>query len=151
MRTGNTTLVLESTYIDLGCSAPKDSPKLDINYHDSKEYWNGTFHAVNMSDGLTMGMTPQWTLAIDVSIDPSGDYSGFPALYANAPDIEADQGTLLFQSAGMLADNYTVNKNDSFQVAYCKLSQIYVESNVTCTKSSGTRICAVTAQRSSQL
>ena len=160
METGNTTLSLESTYLGLDCSAPATGPEANvITLGLGSVPSNGTFWTINHtrygSPSLSNpGYLPAWTLASDRWIP--GDT--FLRSFANATDLKVNQSRLLFQSArsgsGFLeetAGSDAVNSSDSFVVVVCGLSQIYVESNVTCQINDKAQNCEVTAQRPSQL
>ena len=95
-----------------------------------------------------------WNIAVDVF---SGGYVADHGLVPGqvSPDIEAQQSTLLFYSPD--GDSQQVQKGPSYEsdtnttISYCKLTQAYVESNVTCDSTAISQGCRVTAQRQSLL
>ena len=150
MESGNTTLSLESTYIGLDCSNPTNGPEVSLLYDPEVPLSNGTFWSVNIT--ACGGLPLAWIVATDIWL-PS---DSFPEHFANAKNLEVDQSRLLFESGrGGPWDNpdmVSANSSDGFTVVYCNLSQIYVESNVTCNKKTvGAQNCTVTAQHPSQL
>ena len=158
MESSNTTLsiLLESTYINLDCSAPTNGPKASVVYInqsmiDDRSSFpnstsNGTFWSVDFTD--SPGLSAPWIVATDIFIPGSDD----PGSFAHATNLEVNQSRLLFQSARSdLSASDEVESSDGFTVASCDLSQIYVESNVSCTTNDGAQKCTVIAQRPSQL
>ena len=169
MESGNTTLSLESTYISLDCSSPANGPGANIVYTSainesvmpsipSTTYLNGTFWSPNLTS-FDIGsdvILPPWIVATDVSIPIWGSFESFQnTTNFEINKLEVNKSRLVFQSArngswGNGDISNVVNSSDSFTVAYCGLSQTYVESNVTCVAGDGAQNCRVTAQRPSQ-
>lgn len=160
----NKSFTWESTYVDLRCnniSTSDDRMEVDLDLtrmgsglHSNNTYGvqslvsNGTFSTAYNSMSMRPG---PWILALDTFVDRiwypdsniSVDWSrintrkGYftPSIFVNEAAIESRQATLLFQG---FSPNVTT--------AYCKVSQVYVESNITCVEQ---KYCAVVAQRKS--
>lgn len=144
---------LESTYISLDCSDLQTGLHIDTLGHSTNKP-NGTFVGVNITnpdcnavDALSL---PNWEVAVDVFVDSQYYSGGIPEQFVSDTGIVANQGRLLFQSAAQTEPliNGTVAQ---FTIAYCNISQEYVESNVACTMELSVQICRVTAQRPSKL
>ena len=152
LESGNTTLLLESTYIGLDCSAPEYGSKTNVVYVDNLIPNNGvpsgTFWSIDITSNsssvhTSSGYPPTWIVATDVSFP--GVVVGLA--FQSAANLEFNQSRLLFQSP---SSDSTGNSSNSFISSYCGLKQVYVESNVTCSLNDGTQKCAVKAQRPSQ-
>lgn len=158
--TTNRTLSLESNYIDLDCSAPTNSP--DVSVADSLHLdSNGTLWDPHYTDSDwshdALVHPPQWSAAINI-MTPGEDLpfskNSFPGYFANATNLEVNQTRLLFQRPRTPQWSRVVDSHDNFTVVSCNLSQIYVESKITCSidsKTEGAQNCTVTAQRLGQL
>jgi len=175
----NTTLLMESTYIELNCSDIGIGPIQPLNttaflgqsilsyaasdgdvaaYNALK---NGTFQGYNAIDPNASDTSDyvqaSWSIALDVfvnhmynsSVAPYFDAPyAYPGFFANDTNIEAHRGTLLFQN-NVVDDNWHYDPTNSTH-ASCIVSQVYVESNVSCMASDiSSANCSVVAQRPS--
>jgi hypothetical protein len=170
--TGNNSLTIESTYIELQCSNISTSynfitlnnsylgeSPMCFSYMVCPEVANGTFQGVN---GLQNTSTT-WSLGLDTFVDhywfttymaAKYDYShgkiwAYPSFLVNETGIQTRRPTLLFQSHNV-EYGPIMQPNISYTSAYCKVSQVYVESRVNCTTTSPSqRSCTVVSQRPS--
>ncbi|KAF4814912.1 hypothetical protein CGCSCA5_v007497 [Colletotrichum siamense] len=123
---------------------------------------NGTWHGISWS-----GSRSTWSIGLDRFVNPlwfggnKTNYTEFqkssdgprsqdlyrPTLFKDEIGIEAGPTRLLFQA--MCKDSFFAPQ--LFYTGYCDVTQRYVESQVTCERSTAARRnCSVTAQRPSQ-
>jgi hypothetical protein len=140
-KTGNTTFAVESTYLDLDCyNVSRSAAPVLIEGADSK--FNKTFWS-------TSGLPISFSVALDGFVledDNSTTYGPWNGSIGNIPsdtDVSGFGHTLLFQSR-IYQDNLGNNGN-STTIAFCTLTQQYVESAVVCSGS----FCRVTSMRQS--
>ncbi|KAK0104473.1 hypothetical protein ONS95_004762 [Cadophora gregata] len=148
---GNTTLNMESAYIELSCSNMSTTPILET---PTKELIKtdiistvGPFVSFeNASDhtSWTIGYKGEDITAVRVSDDSTYVFPQFcpdclPSDFAN---VSFPPGMIAFQEwAGF----------DTATSIFCTPSQVYVESTIFCDRDSGSQHCEVTAQRPSVL
>ena len=148
---GNTTLNIESSYIELSCSNMSTTPILET---PTKELIKtdiistaGPFVSFeNASDHTSwnIGYKGEDVTAVRDSDNSTYMYPQFcpDCLPSNFAGVSFPPGMLAFQEyIGF----------DSATSIYCEPSQIYVESTVFCVRTSGSQHCEVTAQRPSLL
>ncbi|OCK80097.1 hypothetical protein K432DRAFT_393328 [Lepidopterella palustris CBS 459.81] len=131
--TGNTTFAVETTYLDLDCYNISRSAPFPIENRVNETFWS-----------TDMPGNP-FSIALDgfVLEDPStlGPFNSSIENIPNDTDVSGFHHTLLFQSSiysvGSAPQNTTV--------AFCTLTQQYIESNVTCSGA----FCRVTDIRQS--
>ncbi|KAI8681698.1 hypothetical protein NCS55_00422400 [Fusarium keratoplasticum] len=172
---GNTTFSLESSYIDLKCYNLTVIETDDvIQYRDFDwpdwdspgPFKNGTWYGFNNT--FQDEHRRSWAIALNRFVDvywanrtllmqraramrpssPSEAARTRPAIFANETGIEVKPAKLYFQS---ILSNALMWDTPGL-TAYCDISQKYVESRVTCRRTSSTsqQNCTVTAQRPSQ-
>lgn len=173
---GSTDLSIESSYMELNCGATVQmSTFLDLQpfQYDSVTNFaysisNGTYRGTNTSATPLSSdtSTATWSLGLDTFVSPEfnrslstnssskscqpGDisYIASPCYLRGLSGSQASTGTLLFQSLDVPSDP---NSPRSVQAAFCQIQQIYVQSNITCSQSNGTRRkCKVITQRNSE-
>ncbi|KAF8865288.1 hypothetical protein BDZ45DRAFT_736399 [Acephala macrosclerotiorum] len=148
---GNTTLTMESTYMELSCTNITTQPI--PNATDGSEFksflvsTSGPFFAfqnVSLADPWSIGYKGQ-----DVTQMGSNDTSGFvypqscpDCLSTTLSNSSFSNGTLVFQE---------FEGQDNVVSVFCTPSQQYVENEIFCTKDTKSQQCQVTAQRPSTL
>jgi hypothetical protein len=146
---GNTTLNLQSTYLDLTCT--NINSNITRNPLDHSEFYNPGLISTKgpFVGALNLTVTTPWAIGY---LGP--DVTGFlpPELYGSPicldclPDYITSMnfapGLLLYQDFEGLQNVTSI---------YCVPEQVYVESTILCTKNSGIESCAVIAQRLSIL
>jgi hypothetical protein len=133
----NSSFVIETTYMNLDCNKPKDETLVNINVNVTKAA-NGTFSGPNTTvDSTDFKIYPFWQVAMNQFVS-SAYFYGYPEQLVNVSDADIPQATFLFQTRGP-------------QVSRCAISQVYVQSNVSCLAVSDGQLplCAVQAQRKS--
>jgi hypothetical protein len=170
---GTTNFSIESSYMETKCQnityrAQEIDYLSEFDYHDSVMFSssNGTYRGSNWTQNTSpsFGTTPDatWTLGLDNFVAPAfsifdssyGDsqgYMGSPSQLPRLSDEQVSTGTLFFQAIDP-ADNAPKGSPTSSTAGFCKLQQVYVESNISCMQGSTmpARLCSVTAQRLSQ-
>ncbi|KAK5056632.1 hypothetical protein LTR84_012164 [Exophiala bonariae] len=134
----NSSFVVETTYMKLDCEKPKNETLIEIGLNMT-EIANGTFFGPNTTASADdTGIPPSWQVAMDQFVSNNYFY-GYPEQLVNSSDANIPQGTLLWQTP-----------HGPWQ-ARCKINQIYIESNVSCSSVEDAQIpkCAVLAQRES--
>jgi hypothetical protein len=147
LQMGNSSFTIETTYIDLDCTQPQRSPRVAVSY-DIMGLSNGTFRGPNMTNTQHLIPSP-WDVSVDSFLSPdSPGYqgSGYPGLVANDTGLAATQATLLYQSRIFKSEDSEM----MYAISYCKVNQVYVESNITCDMTTASQNCSVVAQRPSK-
>ncbi|RTE78990.1 hypothetical protein BHE90_006510 [Fusarium euwallaceae] len=171
--TGNTTLTIESNYLDLNCSIIQKDNYFEEELGLTNHSWtiksavapqrttgkNGTWHGYPMNRGEDDLRSITWSMAIDRFVDvywlnnitdrkELWDQGFTPAIFEQLQGIEVKPTQILFQAKFALnayARRLGVH-------ALCQAHQEYVESRVECSRRSSTARyeCAVVAQRPSK-
>jgi hypothetical protein len=135
--TVNTSFTITTTYLDLDCYNITRGPPIPLGVQHDGVTWHGTDTELNGS----------FFIAIDGYVVPdslneqSHSISGF----INATNGTSIPHTLLFQST-----NWTSHStNDQMTLAYCSLTQVYMDSEIFCQFSLTTKPCRVKAMRPS--
>jgi len=173
LQVGSTDFTMESSYMELSCGnmgvmssfnglQPFDQDADNVTYSSS----NGTYHGYNTSNTTFSSntSTATWSLGMETFISPEfnkslstnssskhcqpGDHSYIASPCYFRGLVDSQPGTLLFQSLDLPFDPNS--GPPTIHTAYCQVQQIYVESNITCDRSSTTRDCRVVAQRNSE-
>lgn len=134
----NSSFVIETTYMNLDCENPKNETLVDISFNVTAGV-NGTFSGPNTTAAAgDSGIYPSWQVAMDQYVSNAYFY-GYPELLVNSSDADIPQSTMLWQTP------------HGPWVSRCKINQVYVESNVSCSAiADGQRPnCGVTSQRES--
>ncbi|KEF54754.1 uncharacterized protein A1O9_09196 [Exophiala aquamarina CBS 119918] len=132
----NSSFVIETSYVNLDCEKPKNGTLVDISFNVTAGI-NGTFSGPNTTVGaVDSGIYPSWQVAMDQYVS-NAYFWGYPELLANSSDADIPQGTMLWQTPHGPWESR------------CKISQEYVESNVSCYSIADVELpnCAVTSQR----
>ena len=171
---GTTNFSIESSYMETNCqNISYRAEEIDLLSGFTYDYdytppgisssSNGTYRGANWTDN-TSPPPPDasWTLGLDNFVSPvysicnssygySQGYMGSPSQLPPLSDEQVSTATLFFQAIDP-AYNAPRGSPTASTAAFCKVQQIYVESNITCMQSSTmpARLCSVTAQRLSQ-
>ncbi|KIW79931.1 hypothetical protein Z517_06546 [Fonsecaea pedrosoi CBS 271.37] len=132
----NSSVVLETTYMNLDCNKPQDQEEIKINFNVTSG--NGTFLGPNTTVDSDTGIYPFWQVAMNQFVSDDVYFYGYPEQLVNLTNVDIPQATFLFQTRGPW-------------VSKCQINQVYLESNVSCQSvpESQLPVCAVTAQRKS--
>ncbi|KAM0439602.1 hypothetical protein ACHAPT_000694 [Fusarium lateritium] len=168
--TGNTTFSLETSYMDLKCYNMTKMELSDIaQYRDFDwPHWdpegldNGTWYGFNNT--FQDDYRRSWAIASNRFVDQYWYNQTLlkerhkdvltevsvarPAIFENETGVEVEPAKIYFQAK---LNNAMMHETPGF-TAYCDVGQRYVESRVTCQRTSSTsqQNCTVTAQRPSQ-
>jgi hypothetical protein len=136
-KTGNTTFAVESTYLDLDCyNVSRSTAPVPVEGPANKTFWS-----TNLPNSFSVAL--DGFVLEDDNPTTYGPWNGSVGNIPNDTDVSGFSHTLLFQSR-IYQDNLG-NQDNSTTVAFCTLTQQYVESLVVC---SGT-FCRVTYIRQS--
>jgi hypothetical protein len=168
---GNTTLSVESTYIQLDCH------EITVNAYDHLHiYWdwpkaaNGTWQGT--ASTTDPGILHQWKIAVnnfvnsywtndsssrqhELSESQEEDLSRQIDMYNNSPERFIDESDIRFGDTTLLFQGQYRDLEKDFPLghlrAMCDVRQVYVESSIVCERpdSISTRKCKVTSQRPS--
>jgi hypothetical protein len=158
---GTTIFSIESSYMETQCQNISHRAEeidflsgFDYDYASSAIFSpsNGTYRGSNWTDNISPP-TPDasWTLGLDNFVAPvfsnlssQEEYMGSPSQLPPLSDEQVSPAILFFQAIDPTDDGPTGSPLTSSTAAFCKLRQIYVESNITCTQNSGmpARICS---------
>ncbi|KAL2063472.1 hypothetical protein VTL71DRAFT_5277 [Oculimacula yallundae] len=145
---GNTTLSVESSYIELSCSNMTTSPILQTPTQLIKNDLISTagpfvsFENASDYTSWTIGYKGEDVIAFADSESATYSYPQFcpDCLPADLASVSFPPGTIAFQEfAGF----------DTATSIFCEPSQVYVESSIFCDRNSGSQNCEVIAQRQS--
>lgn len=172
---GNTSFLLESSYLNLTCDyVTKDNmgdpPTI---YYPSSVFKgvSGSFNGSEVPNGTWWGTCPHtalncsdytlqskpWSVALDTFVDEYWErkmtrdpvsVNHSLAHFVGEQGIEANEATLLFEAKSNADPSGKSSTWHRYRTT-CKVQQIYVESRVNCTKTPRVPDCAVVAQRPS--
>jgi hypothetical protein len=150
MALGNTTVNVETSYIELGCGNLTTAPQTNSTGGFEKTSListSGPFFSareVFLDDDWAIGYKGP-----DVTAYVANSTATFIAPQ-NCPDCLSGNTTILSVAPGELLYQEYLSFSNSVSI-FCTPSQIYVESSILCQKSANDQLCQVTAQRPSQL
>ncbi|KAH9220610.1 hypothetical protein DL95DRAFT_519913 [Leptodontidium sp. 2 PMI_412] len=148
---GNTTLKMESSYIELSCSNMSTSPILETPTNELIKTdlisTAGPFVSFENASDFT-----SWTIGYkgdDITAFRESDNSTY--MYPQfCPDcLSADLANVSFPPGSIAFQEFV--GFDTATSIFCEPSQFYVESSIFCDRDSGSQHCQVTAQRPSLL
>lgn len=147
---GNTTVSVESSYVTLTCdtkNTTSQSPTIAQPIRTDLISADGPYLSFE-----NVSSTAPWAIGYSGQDIAADDGNGtLPYIYAQScPDcLPSDYMDRSFDSGKFLYEEFDNVNNITF--VYCTPSQVYVESQILCVKTSNSQVCEVVAQRPSQL